>query len=270
MKWSWRVKQIGATALMVASIMTSTCVTALAGELTVEPYVGVSAMKWQEFSNDGSRSLKETGPIWQFGANGKYRFDNNVTLRSTAEFYTGRLNYDGENQAGTPSDTKTSYLGVKLEGAFGYAWNASPELTIEPYVGVGYNTWKRRIGDSSVAEGYPEYWQTLYAKAAASFTNKINQDWAIFGDAGVKFPFWNAQRIDLTRFDMGDITTRPGKRPSAIFELGAEYKRFTLTASYEGMRFAKSPDVDILNGTSIVYQPKSQSDMYGIKLGYRF
>jgi hypothetical protein len=55
---------------------------------------------------------------------------------------------------------------------------------------------------------------------------------------------------------------------SAFAELGAQFGRFRPSLFYEGVRYSRSPSV--VAGNFIVFQPDSDQDIFGVRLGWAF
>ena len=236
--------------------------------------------QWEEFYN-GRRLLREQG--WLVGA-GPLLYLNllqsepagSLLLKGKAEVFGGVVGYTGETQPPNtfPVRTDVSYVGVKGEIDLGWRLTVK-KISVEPFGGVGYRWWLRDLQDSTAVDnsgnlvkvsGYTESWQSGYARAGGRIGYKVTDDWRAFCEGGAKYPFYTSNTVDFT--ETGELTTKPGGRWSAFAEIGAIYRKIRLSAFYEGFRYDQSPVV--ASGTLRVFQPKSESDLFGFSLGWVF
>ena len=100
------------------------------------------------------------------------------------------------------------------------------------------------------------------------------QDNKVFLEAGVKLPVSTTNYIDDINVSYEAITLKPGNKPSLFGEVGVKLNVFKISAFYDSMRFKKSPLVltydPFLGSFMGYYQPKSVSDMFGLKIGASF
>jgi len=91
---------------------------------------------------------------------------------------------------------------------------------------------------------------------------------------GVKLPVYTENYINDANVSYEAITLKPGNKPSLFAEAGVRLDRFKVSAFYDSMRFKQSPTVVIYDpyyaGYVGYYQPKSESDMIGLKIGATF
>ncbi|ABQ25461.1 hypothetical protein [Geotalea uraniireducens] len=236
--------------------------------------------QWEEFFN-GRRLLREQG--WLVGA-GPLIYLNllqaepagSLLLKGKAEVFGGVVGYTGETQPPNPFPVKTDvgYVGVKGEVDLGWRFTVN-KVSFEPFGGVGYRWWLRDLYNSTTVDnsgklvkvnGYTETWQSVYARAGGQIGYAISDDWRAFCEGGAKYPFYTGNSVDFT--ETGNLTTKPGGRWSAFAEIGARYRKFKLSAFYEGFRYAQSPVV--ASSTLRVFQPTSESDLFGFSLGWVF
>lgn len=250
---------------------------AAAGEANV--YLAVENFAWREFNDDGSRILKESGPLFGLGFIYMQELDNHVTLRPVAEIFGGRVDYDGQackiNRIAhtitcQPAKSNTDYLGLKLEGDVGRRFRPAQDYFVEPFGGIGLRIWDRNINDGSAADGqatsgYLERWFTLYFRLGLRAGVDLSSRTNVFAEAGIKLPVYN----ENTAFQDGGYTLHPGKQSSLFSEAGLKISRLKASLFYDSLRFSRSEMIDIGDGFYTM-QPKSAMDIYGVRLGYVF
>jgi hypothetical protein len=250
-----------------------TAAPSFAGEANV--YVAVEQFVWKEFNNDGSQLLKESGPRYGVGFTYNFEFrDHHLILKPRVEIIGGVVDYDGATQAGVPVKTDTTYFGGKLEVDLGWRFGSLQKTAIEPFGGIGLRGWYRDIKDATASNGTPAYgyteeWYTIYLRAGLRGDIALGEAIRLFAEAGGKLPVNNENTAHFSDAGLGpDVTLKPGNEPSLFAEAGIKYKFFKTSIYYDSMRFSKS-DVAYSGGVGF-YQPKSQADMYGIRLGASF
>ncbi|KAF0220347.1 MAG: hypothetical protein FD174_1248 [Geobacteraceae bacterium] len=240
---------------------------------------------WEEFKDDGSRILKESGPLFGAGAAGRVDlYEKTLMLKFKGELFGGQVDYDGQTQqdpdptvSELPVKTDAWYFGAKAEADLGWRFLVE-KVSIEPFAGLGYRWWLRDIQGSTALDNTPqqnlvqvggakEIWQTLYTRFGARVDYLISDDWKVFWEAGAKYPVLNRNTAEVS--GSGDVTVRPELEWSAFAEAGFKYKQFRPSFFYEGFRFSRSPSVPI-GGGAAVFQPKSESDIFGVSLGWAF
>jgi hypothetical protein len=241
---------------------------AAAGEAVL--YLAVESYTWKEFKDNGSLLLKESGPLAGVGFTYHHEFPDHLTLRPTAEIFGGTVDYDGQTQTGIAAKTDVDYFGLKLDGDIGRKFIISKQWFVEPFGGLGLRLWIRDINDGVAANGtatygYDEVWLTWNARLGLRGGVDISQGSRLFAEVGVKLPLYNENTADLGL----DVTMHPGKETSYFAEMGAQLSGFRGILFYEGLRFSKSDEVAIAYGYT-VWQPKSEADIYGLKLGVVF
>jgi hypothetical protein len=242
---------------------------------------------WEEFMPTGPRILKEQGLL--VGTGGMMRLDlyaKALTLRVKGELFGGDVNYNGETQPNQnsaiserPVSTDVNYFGIKAESDLGWRFPIS-QVTLETFAGLGYRWWLRSIQGSVTqdANGNPlsvggstEKWMSFYSRLGARATWFFSKDFTFFAEGGGKYPFYNQNEADVP--GGGSVSIKPGSEWSAFGEIGVTYKRFRPTIYYEGFRFSQSPTVTVpisLTQQEILYQPRSESDIFGINISWVF
>jgi len=242
-------------------------------ELSVYPFI--QYFTWEEFSPEG-RLLKESGP--QFGVGGDillYLVEGDagaMTFRGKVELFGGEVDYDGQLQDGTPHSTDVTYFGTNEQVALGWAIPYR-DLTIEPFGGLGYRWWLRDLQGSG---GYTEYWTSLSALLGMRGNYKLGPETSLFAMGGGKYPFYN--RNDVENYPgVGRIELEPGSEWSAMAEGGVRYRQMKVSFYYESFIFARSPIVTEYDayrqptpGPSDFVQPRSESEIFGLKFGWSF
>jgi hypothetical protein len=259
-------------------------------------YPFVQYFTWEEF-RDGARILKEKGLL--VGAGGTVRldlYDRQLMLKAKGELFGGNVGYDGHTQQSflpppnppntpdptseRPVKTDVIYFGIKAEADMGWRFPLT-HGSFEPFAGLGYRWWLRSLQESTTLDangvplqvgGYPEYWQSLYARLGTRAGWSFGGDLTLFAEAGMKYPLYNENLADFP--GTGRVAIKPGQAWSAFAEISATHKRFRPSIFYEGFRFSPSSTVrafsTIENSFILVNQPKSDSDIFGINLGWVF
>lgn len=248
-------------------------VAASAGEAHV--YGAVSSFTWEEFEDNGSKLLKESGPLFGIGYGYRTVVSEAMTLQPGAELFFGNVDYDGRTQSGVPVQSSVDYLGLRLKFELGGLVPlqnddlAGPSL--EPFAGIGVLVWKRDINNATAANGttavgYREDWTTVHLRLGLRGRSAETDRMRIFGEAGLKLPVFNRNTARLSNAGLGsDVTMRPGNELSFFAEGGLQSGRVRASVFYDGMRFSRSNDV--VSGSFVYHQPRSTSDLIGVKLG---
>jgi len=261
------MKKTFVSVLVALALMVSTGL-AFAGEYSV--YGKVESFTWKEYDGS-SQILKESGPLYGLGVSSAFTPISQLKVRGKAEILGGQIDYEGQTQAGAPASTNVNHVAVRAEGTVGWQFPVDSGFAIEPSLGLGYRWWIRDINDSDTALGYVERWRSLYARAGVrgDYNYNISKGFTVFAEAGAKLPVYNSMTAELSKFGLSDIDLKPGKKASAFATVGVRYSVFTASVFYEGMRFSKSPAVDISSGL-VAFQPESKADTYGINIGVAF
>jgi hypothetical protein len=259
-------------------------------------YPSFQYFTWEEF-RDGASILKEKGLL--VGVGGTVRldlYDRKLMLKAKGELFGGEVSYNGHTQQSflpppnppntpdptseRPVKTDVAYFGIKAESDLGWRFPIA-QGSFEPFVGLGYRWWLRNLEGSTASDangnpllvgGYPEYWQSLYTRLGARAAWSFSGDLSLFAEAGGRYPLYNENLADFP--GTGRVAIMPGRAWSAFAEIGASCKRFRPSIFYEGFRFSPSPTVrafsTIENAIVGVSQPKSDSDIFGVNLGWIF
>lgn len=239
-----------------------------------EVYGMIESFSWKEFGQAGEQLLKESGP--RFGAGFAYThvFEGGVTLKPRVELFGGTVDYDGATQAGVPVMSEVNYFGVKLQGDVGLRTGVG--LIFEPFVGIGLRGWDRDIEDSvtvlgSPAIGYTEEWFISYGRLGIRFMTDPSKETRTFFEAGAFLPLYSENTALLSeKFLAADVTFKPKMKTSFFVEAGFKAGGFKMSAFYEALRFDPSDPVLEPYSLSLLYQPKSESDVFGVRIGGTF
>jgi hypothetical protein len=237
-------------------------------------YAAVESFVWKEFT-DSARLLKESGTLTGFGVSYRNEFSDWMILDESAEIFGGRAGYDGGASSGVPVTSTVDYLGLKLKGDAGKEFSMAGSFSLEPFAGLGFRAWLRRIRNGITpagdpVQGYTEQWATLHARLGVRGGMDISQAKRIFVEAGLKLPLYNENTAYLSTTGTGpDVTMHPGLEWSLFAEAGIRMDDVKAGVFYDGMRFSRSPDV-FVRKSLFFYQPRSTADIYGVNLGILF
>lgn len=244
----------------------------------MEVYGLMESFTWREFDG-GVQILKESGPRFGVGFAYAHEFPNHMTVKPRIELNGGSVDYDGQTQAGVPASTTTNYFGFKFELDLGGKVRMWPGAVFEPFGGFGFRSWFRDIEDTVAADGtpatgYTEDWTTFYGRLGFRGEQELGQMNKLFLEAGVKLPIHTENYIDDENVSYEDITLEPGNKPSFFAEAGVKLQNFKISAFYDSMRFKTSPTVVVydpfVSGYVAYQQPRSDADMYGLRIGGSF
>jgi hypothetical protein len=228
-------------------------------------YFKVESFTWKEFAESGEQRLKESGPIYGIGASAKSSIAGSLTLKGKAELFGGSVDFDGQTLTGTSVETDTDYAGVKIEVDGGWKIMVKEVYFLEPFAGFGGMGWKRNIASTGNTDEFEETWKSFYSRLGIRGNRFYPNHVRVFAEAGVRIPLHNETKIEGPGFD---ATVEPGNRASAFVEIGLKWKKFKITVTYEGLRFAKS-DTKTVNNIP-VSQPKSEANIFGVNIGAEF
>lgn len=234
----------------------------------------VASFVWKEFI-DSERLLKESGVLTGVGVSFRDEYPDRLILDGSADIFGGRVGYAGGTQTGVPTTSTVDYFGLNLKGDVGRSFPTAQTISLEPFAGLGFRTWLRHIHNGITpagqpVQGYTEQWMTLYARLGARSDFDISQGKRVFAAAGVKLPLYNENTAYLSREGIGpDVTMHPGWDWSVFAEAGLKMDLVKVAVFYDGLRFARSPDVAVRQGL-FFYQPRSTADIYGVSVGVLF
>lgn len=240
--------------------------------------IGPQDFTWKEFGDDGSRLLKESGTLFAIDFSYWREFQDHMTVKPAAQLFSGTVDYEGHTQSGIPANTEVDYFGIKLQGDVGYLARMG-SFSLEPFGGIAFRTWSRDINDSttifgSPVIGYTEWWTMFYGRVGARANLDFSKTFSMFAEAGLKLPIDTTNYIDDRNVAYNSITLHPKSKITFFAEAGIKAKMFTISAYYDRMRFKQSDVVfefDPFLGEVVGFlQPKSESDIIGLKFGLLF
>lgn len=240
-----------------------------------EIYGSFQRMTWKEFDEAGTQILKESGPLAGIGGFLRYQDDGSrIILRVQGEFFGGRTDYEGAEPSGSALRTDVKYFGSEWMGDAGLEIKAGDRMKLVPFGGGGVRWWIRSFDQSYSADGtlkkdYAEFWTSAFIKAGLRFevTASEASPGALFVESALRIPL-HTQVANLSGEDY-DPEVNPRSAPSLYAEAGIRIGKLRSSVFYEGLRFYRSKkQTDALG--FVHYQPKSQADIVGIRLGYVF
>lgn len=226
---------------------------------------------WREYLM-GREVVRDSGPVYGLGANVSIAPYHLLRIEADSEFYFGNLDYDGfiQSMAGAiPHRSKSQYLGLKASGDLALKFDLRGGFYLKPYLGIGANGWQRKLDNAGGRVfGYDERWLTVYGLAGLGAGAPAGRALEFFGKAELQLPVFNAEQVDLSNLGgPANIYLKPGRQASLNLEAGVNVFFVSLSFFYETLRFSASdPD----NKYAAFFQPKSNADLYGLKLGAVF
>lgn len=272
MSFSLIVRHIAALGVVVAAMVGSGSAW---GAQEFEIYGSFQQLTWKEFDEAGSQILKESGSLAGIGGFLRYQDDDSrIILRVQGEFFGGRTDYEGSEPSGPAQTTEVKYFGSEWQGDAGLAIKAGDRMKLVPFGGGGVRWWIRSFDESYSADGtlkndYTEFWTSAFIKAGLRFEVSVSEasQGAFFVESAVRIPL-HTQVANLSGEDY-DPEVNPRSAPSLYAEAGFRTGKIRTTVFYEGLRFYRSKkQTDAL--AVVHYQPKSQADIVGVRLGVVF
>lgn len=249
--------------------------------------IGVQRFSWQEFNTGGDTTiLEEEGPRYtgHIAYDNYDRADKGLLIGADINGHLGEVDYRGRTLNDVPLNTTTSYIGVNTKLTLGHRQpNGWGSYSWDWVGGLGFDYWEREIEDGldnlgNPVTGYLETYSALYAHAGAGLYKRAG-NWSRYLQAGFKYPI----RVNETVSEPFNMELEPGNNLSGFVYLTFyrhdenDKRDFAIAFYYDTHRFSDSPSVigDFdANGNSIrddlFYQPKSDQDLFGIRLSLFF
>lgn len=243
-------------------------------------YPFVDYLNWEE-RDDGTVIADEDGARAGIGVAGDFNlFRKMLFLRAKAELSGG----DVDRKSPGIKEAITTYFGMKTEADVGWKLPLQ-QFAIEPFAGIGYDWWHKRIKNSegidsaAFVPGFAETWENYYVKVGVKSEWQMREDLKVFVEAGGKNPFYTRTETDVTGF--GWTKLKPEGDWSAFAEIGVRYKWFRPSIFYEGLRYSASdpasaffleetaPDVFQIS-QGLIRQGKTDVDVVGFSFGFYF
>lgn len=231
---------------------------------------------------DGPGKSTEYG--WLPGVYFDYTFKrkSSVYAKVFLKYAAANITYDGsaesdEGDVYPLKDENQAAQMFKFETNIGYAIPIGRDFLIIPYLGYGYQWWKRGENRliymvstdefaASIEEVYRWHYIPVGIKAEYNITDKLN----VAASAAANFMFYGEMAAKLSYIGGPDTDFTLGNRIGFYTEIPITYKftrnmGISATPWYEHSAFGKS---DVKYGA--VYEPSSRTDKYGFNLGFFF
>ncbi len=242
--------------------------------LDIAFWIGAENFRWQEFDDKGQRLLTEQGPRLAMGITAGNRYNQQVgwLYEYTALFFTGKVDYDGQDSNEVFTASNTNYKGGEAELVLGLRNTAySGRMMVDLLASIGAAGWRRDIEDSINARGMRvigliEDYNIMYGRMGLAIGWK-NSSGINRLHIGAKRPFSIDEEVNVF-----DVTLSPGEEWSAFaryeFQIPRGRNSALVRFYYDSFRFSKSDAKTI--GSTLVWQPESNLDVLGVSLGYLF
>ena len=224
---------------------------------------GLERFLWEEFRNDGSVLLDETGFRHVLALSAQSPLNPHWLSDLYAHMTFGTVDYDGwyQDQYGNlvgKARTDTEYTGYGLEAGFSFfpaGVAAVEKVGAGVRLALGLDTWDRSLQGSG---GYTEDYLVTYGRVAGVYSVASG----LQAQLGAKLPISTSENVSGLG-TVGDIKLKPKGQPSLYANLFYPINgRFGVNLTYDGYRFNKS-DPDPATGA---YQPKSEMQTYGLAI----
>ncbi|HEY3489039.1 MAG TPA: autotransporter domain-containing protein [Candidatus Deferrimicrobiaceae bacterium] len=222
---------------------------------------------WREYDGKLSRA-KESGPRLSVGVARSYNRDD-ITFTPRVGAMVGYVGNEG-TLGYAPNryiDTYAKYLGFDVGADVGVVYHLQGESTVEPFLGLGWNWWRRDIASWG---GPRETWDTIYARGGARASANLvagQKPFRGYGELGLRMPLSTQDSVKLA--GQGKVNLKPRGALSAFAEAGVVIDRWRFGVSYDSWRFMNSDPVALPDATPVA-QRKSAADIYSLNAGYSF
>jgi len=234
-----------------------------------EAYLFAHDFNWVEKEN-GNQILEESGIRYGLGLGLSWPVQNGpLQFSAKIEGYVGDVDYDGGvfsvdssgNITTAPLKDTTSYVGGKIEGLLTYRTGRQTGLSLDPYIGLGLHAWKRSLGSEF---GYDEYWSVLYVPVGIRLTGPLSRTSAWFLRGEAMLPLVTDEAVRGVPGG-GDTDLSPKAQVGFTGEVGILFGAVSVAGFYESYSFDAS-DPDFFGA----FQPSSDAQTIGLRVGYRF
>ena len=256
-----------AFALSAASLIS---VPATAVELSAS--AGLLYFDYQEFDTDGSSLNHETGiiPGLSLAAHEKaFGFEHTIALTA----WQGRVDYQGQTQAGIPHTTNTDESIYKAH----YRFDWQPENSMGGLYGkVSWQNWDRDIRPANGVSGLFEryQWWTLEAGLHADLYQADKHN--IFVEFGVLATTNGTVKIDLSNSGYGEPTLDLGDGTGLAVRAGwsrllNKNNSWSILFDYTRWDFGRSNSQSLSDGINsiIITEPESLSKQASLRFIYQ-
>ena len=233
-----------------------------------EPY----HYEWKEEADD--KHVKEEGWIHGVEVGAKVNYYG-FFLEPKFTLYGGEVEYDGVTWGGDEVSTYDDYSGWALDLNVGKEFYLTKNFKLAPYASVGYEYWKRQaennLEGSTLVLGYSEKWSKWQVGVGVKPEYDLGS-YYVFGDVYLKYQFNVKNDVNLF-----DVTVRPGESWSYGVEAGVGVRDFikkgvnletSVFYAYDDFRKSSAKYSSVVGG--YVYQPESERELWGFKVGLRF
>jgi len=220
--------------------------------------MGLEAFRWREHTDP--INVKESGPRVAFGAGYSMPQTSGPLFTVFGRFYTGSVDYNGAllTSPGTPATGTTKYLGGTEGGSLRYRWPNA----IDAVFGLEFDQWRRELTPDQ-----HEFYRFTSIRLGIERLATLMSPWI----AGGGLRFLVSSNEDATFTDSGgvtEVTLKPGLGTNAYAHFGLRFStHFTVLGYWDAMRLEESDPVPITSN-EVVFQPKSDMDLYGVRLIY--
>lgn len=233
-------------------------------------------MYYSERSSPNNKELdRDSGWLHGGAVEARYDFESFFARLRLDAMGSNSAHYDGALLSGAAWSQKTSEFLYKAEGNLGWKLFDQNQATFSPYVGLGYRAWRRGV---NTLPDYVEDYTWWYGAIGVNHLYRTGK-WLLGIDAAVLLPFAMKMQTDVA--GLYDKTTFHIKRlPGLRVELPIAYELYVsqgmklslvATPYYELWQIGRSPTESMTSGGvptgQSFYEPKSSTDITGIKVG---
>ncbi len=240
----------------------------------------LAAYSWKEHTTP--RPPKESGPMFLVGGyvagtpvgappadaeNG--RIFALGTLRGEFDLFLGYVSYrtslllPPQNEV----NTHTAYVGSRYEVSGGLRIGDG-RTSIEPFVGLGYRWWLRDVRSNGQVTGYPERYWTIYGRYGLRWMAHVGEHAMLHATASLDPLLSAREEVDFSGISGETLRLRNGKRTGWTLEAGVGGETVEVAMFWRATRFGASNIVPCSLGGC--YQPQSDQNLIGVKVGLRF
>ncbi len=244
-----------------------------AAELTIAPTL--QRFDYREFAPGGALLDREEGVLSGFAAAVEFAPSGDWQFGAAGRWLAGRVDYDGQTQAGEPHRTRTSERLLRLQGQARRCLDGCPGRWVL-LAGLAASVWQRDIesrgGVSGLAEQYR--WWELELGARVRLADGPAGSWhALLGALQIYRP---EVEVDLRRFGIGSPTLALEERPGLRAELDWRAHetgelRWGVGLVYERWEFGASDTLTRSDGATLfeIAEPDSRSEHLLLQLRLR-
>ena len=246
------------TLMLLTVVFTAHASEADTSSWDIKSIKSIKVMLWEEKKCPDSNSkrdpfVRETGLVLSFGKSLLSRPAENFLSRlDLIGFIIGTYYQGGKVENGAPKDMATIWGGAAVEEALGYKVKISKDLSVVPFVALGFSPWIRTAG--------PEIWFTVYEKAGIEI-----REGELHVKAGLIVPSFSKTYVEkegvswLNKGEKTKFTTNPKGEITPFVEIG-----FRNVNLFFEMKEWDASDVETLRCGVTHYQPRTVQFIFGI------